>query len=140
MLLHFHNPTCAYNQHFNLHQKTVPLLQSIFTSYSTLTCSKNSPYHPHQYPLPLYLSNLSLPFFCVLPSQQSIPKMFSLPQTFFQFRLCQGTSELGSLARTGTVLISLFFLKVWQVIAGLTITDSLLLRLRKLLYNRCEKP
>ena len=33
-------------------------------------------------------------------------------------------------------LISLFFFKVWEVITGLTITDSLLLRLIKLVYCR----
>ena len=27
VLLHFHNPTCAYNPPYNLHQKFVPLLQ-----------------------------------------------------------------------------------------------------------------
>ena len=33
-------------------------------------------------------------------------------------------------------LIFLFFLKIWTVITGLTITDSLLLRLTKLMYFR----
>ena len=45
-----------------------------------------------------------------------------------------GTRELESLATTDIVWISPFFLKVWTVITGLTITDSLLLRLRKLVY------
>ena len=34
LLLHYHNPTCAYNHPFNLHQKSVRLLQSIFISIS----------------------------------------------------------------------------------------------------------
>ena len=38
-----------------------------------------------------------------------------------------------------TVLISPFFIKVWAVITGLTIADSSSLRLRKLLYWRCDK-
>ena len=32
MLPHFHNPSFAYNHPYNLHQKSVLLLQSIFTS------------------------------------------------------------------------------------------------------------
>ena len=32
VLLVFHSPTCAYNHSYNLHQKSVPLLQSTFTS------------------------------------------------------------------------------------------------------------
>ena len=48
--------------------------------------------------------------FCAQPSQQSAPKAFSLPQPFSQFRLHQGTRELGSLVRTQAVLISPFLL------------------------------
>ena len=137
VLLHFHNFARAYNQRCNLHQKTVPLLQLIFTSYSTLICSQNPPYDLHQHPLLLYLSNFSPPFFCVQPFKNSTPKIFSL--LFCQFRLRQGARELGRLVRTQIVLISHFFLKVWRTIAGLTITDSSLLRLRKLVYCRCSK-
>ena len=42
----------------------------------------------------------------------------------------------GSLLRTHTVVTSPFFLKVWTEITGPTITDSFLLRLRKLMYMR----
>ena len=59
-------------------------------------------------------------------------KIFSLPQPFSLFRLLQGIKELCSLVTNNTVLISSFFLKVWTVITGLAITNSLLLRLRKL--------
>ena len=55
--------------------------------------------------LPLYLSNFSLPYFCVQPSKQSTPRIFFLPP-FSQFRLRQGTRELGSHVRTDTVLLS----------------------------------
>ena len=83
----------------------------------------------------LYLSSF-LPFsFCVQPSQQSAPKIISLCQLFSQFRLSQGTRELGSLVSTDTVLISPFFFKWWTMITGLIITDSLLLRLRKLVQS-----
>ena len=56
-------------------------------------------------------------------SQQSTPKILSLPYPFSQFRLREGTRKLGSLMRTDTVLISIFFLKVCTVITGLTTTD-----------------
>ena len=51
VLLHFHNPTCAYNQCYNLHQKTVPLLQSIFTSL----------FHPYLFTKSSLRSPLTLP-------------------------------------------------------------------------------
>ena len=56
-------------------------------------------------------------------SQQSTPKILSLPYPFSQFRLREGTRKLGSLMRTDTVLISISFLKVCTVITGLTTTD-----------------
>ena len=103
VLLHFHSPNYAYNHLYNLDQKTVPLLQSIFTflfqgqflpPYSTW--SQNHIYNSHEHSLCLYLSNFAPPYFCVQPSQQSSPKLFFLSQPFSQFRLCQETTELGS--------------------------------------------
>ena len=73
-----------------------------------------------QHALPLYLSNFSSLYFCVQPSQQCTSKIFSLPQLFSQFRR--------------SILISTCFLKVWTVKTELTITDSLSLRRRKLVY------
>ena len=64
------------------------------------------------------------------------PGSIGVLQPFSQFRLHQGTSELGTLVRTYTVLISPFFLVVWAVTTVLTIIDFLSLRLRKLLYYR----
>ena len=58
-------------------------------------------------------------YFCMQPSQQSTPKIFSLHQPFNQFKLHQGTKELWSLVRNDTVLITPFFLKVWTVRTGL---------------------
>ena len=66
-----------------------------------------------------------LPTSCVQPSQRSTPKIFFLPHPFDQFRLHQETRELGSLVKTGTVLIFPFFRKVRTVITGLTITNFL---------------
>ena len=103
--------------------------------YSTINFLQNRPFNPHKQFLSLY-QQFFTPYFCVLPSQQSTPKMFSPPQPFSQFRLRQGIRELGTLVRTGTVLNSPFLLKVWTVVTGLRITDSLSLRLRKLVYWR----
>ena len=64
------------------------------------------------------------PYFWAQPSQQSTPKVFSLPQPFSQFRLHQAAREIGSLVRTNTVLFSPLTLKVWTVTTRLTITDS----------------
>ena len=53
----------------------------------------------------------------------------NLHQKFRQFRLCQGTRELGSIVRTDTVLIPPFFLKLWTVRAVISLisyrSDSL---------------
>ena len=73
-----------------------------------------------QHAFSLYLSSFSSPYFCVQSSQQSTSKIFSISQLFSQFKL--------------SILISTCFLKVWTVITGLTITDSLSLMLRKLVY------
>ena len=70
------------------------------------------------------------------PSQQSIAKISSLPQPLSQFSLHQGTRELGCLFGTDIILTSHFFLKVWTVTTGLTITGSLSLRIRNLVYCR----
>ena len=109
-------------------------LQSIFTSIS----------HPYLFTKSLRLtlpSSISQQFFnffffFVQLSQQSTPKTFSQPEPLSQFRLRWGISELVSLVRTGIVLNSSFFLKAWTVITGLTITDTLSPRLRKLAYSR----
>ena len=110
---------------YNLQQKFVPLLQSVFTSL----------FHPYlltksSLQIPLTLSSsisqqFSPPYFRVKPSQQTSPKIFSLRHPCSQFRLPQGTRELGSIVRTNTNLISPFFLKVWTMISGLTTTNSL---------------
>ena len=84
------------------------------------------------------LTNYAIPqhFFTFLFLRTAILASVFLPQPFNQFRLRQATSEQGSLARTDTVLISVFSLKVWTEITGFTITDSLSLRFRKLVYSR----
>ena len=59
VLLHFHNPTCAYNHLYNLHQKSAPLLQATFTSLF----------------LPYFLTKSSLQSPVIFPS--------TIPQQFF---------------------------------------------------------
>ena len=119
-----------------LHQKSVSLLQSIFIP---LFC-------PHLFTKSSLQSSLTFPSsipqqFCTTSFlRTTIPTIYTknifLPQPFSQFRLHQGTRELGNLVRTDTVLISPFFLKVWTAMTGLAKTDSSLLRLRKLVYCR----
>ena len=109
--------------------------QSIFTSL----------FHPFLLTKSFLQSPITIPFcippsFCVEPSQQYTPRIFSLPHHFCQFRLRQGTRDRGSLFSINTVLICPFLLKVWPLITGITITDSLSLRIKKLIYFRCGKP
>ena len=93
--------------------KTVPLLQSSFTSlFHPYLFTELSLQSPLRFPF-FTPQQFSPPFVHVQPTQQSTPKIFSPPWLFRQFRLCQGTRELGSLVRTDTILISSFFLKVW---------------------------
>ena len=114
VLFHFHNPTCAYNQHHNFHQKFSSA--SLFRPYLFIKSFLQSP---------LTLPSSIPPCFWIQQSLQSTSKVIYPSRPFSQFRLQQGTNEKGSLVRTDTVLISVFFLKVQTGITGLTITDSL---------------
>ena len=89
--------------------------------YSTLNCSQNRPFNAF-YATAIF----HLPIFAYHHPNNLHQKNF----------LHQGIRELGTLVRTGTVLISPFLLKVWTVVTGLTIPDSLSFRLRKLVYWR----
>ena len=128
-----------------------PTLQSPSNICSSTSVNFHLPVHPllvHKIILTISTNNitsaiLSLTLFCVQPSQQPTPKIpFTqwqlFIQPFIQFRMREGTRELGNLV--STLLISTFFLKVWTVITGLTISDYLLLRIRKFVYCRCGKP
>ena len=115
----------------------------------------------------LYSVNFHIPILVLLVQKSSLQSPLTLPSsipqqfpTSFFLRTTISTSytknifpistnlpihtkgpevrNLGSLLRTGTVLISPFF--VWTVKTGLTITDSLLLRLWILVYFRSGKP
>ena len=98
LFVHTTTPTiCNKNPFFYFCQFSPP--------YSTLTWSQNHLYNPHQHSLPLHLSHFS-------PPNKLHQKIFSLPQPFSQFRLCQGPRELGSLVGTDTAWICPFFLKV----------------------------
>ena len=98
--------------------KTVPLLQSMFASlFNPYLFTKSS----LQYPL--YLSSFQTSLLLPTPIPIIYTKIFSLTQPFCYFSLRQRTRELGNLVKSDTILISYFFLKVSEVIAGLTITD-----------------
>ena len=114
VLFHFHNPTCAYNHHHNFHQKFSSA--SLFRPYLFIKSFLQSP---------LTLPSSIPPRFCIQQSLQSTSKVIYPSRPFSQFRLQQGTNEKGSLVRTDTVLISVFFLKVQTGMTGLRITDSL---------------
>ena len=120
VLLHFHSPDYAYNHLYNLHQKSVSLLESIFISL----------FFPYLFTKSSLQSSLTFPSsipqqFCISSFlRATIPTIYTknnfLPQQFSQFRIHQGAMELGNSVRTDTGLISPFFLKVWTVITGLT--------------------
>ena len=112
-------------------RKLIPLLQStlasLFHPYLITKLSLLSPLT-----LTLHLSRFS-------PPSNLNQKIFSLPQPFSQFRLHQGDRESGSLVKTYHCFnLSFFFsfFRVQAVITGLTITDFLSFRLRKLMYCR----
>ena len=126
LLVHTTTPSISFLKILNSFLFFSQFLLSIYLSI-ILTISINKS-------LLLYLRNFSPPYFCIQTSQQSTPEMFSLTQPYNQFTLREETRELGSLVRTDTILLSSFLIKVWTVIAGLTTTDSLSPRLRKLVY------
>ena len=133
MLFHFHNPTCAYNHLYNPHQNFsstnfhLPILHLLVHKIILAIPTQSPLTLPSSIPQHLFTS-----LFLLKQSLQSTSKLFSLPHPFSHFRLRQSTNEQESLSRTNTVLISVFLFKVLTEITGLTITDSLLLRLRKL--------
>ena len=118
----------------NLHQKSVLLPVNFHLPIPPFLVHKIILTIPNNNPL-LYTS---------LFLRRTIPTIYtkniSLPHHFCQFRLCQETRDLGSLFSINTVLICPFLLKVWALITGITITDSLSLRIKKLIYFRCGKP
>ena len=115
-VLHFYNPTCACNHPYNLHQKSIPSLQTVFNFlFHHYLFAKLSLQSPRR----LYSSKRQQLF----TSKQSTPKIFSLPQPFSQCRLRQGNRKLECLVMTNTVVISSFCLKVWTVITELTTTE-----------------
>ena len=76
VLLNYRSHTCVYNHLFNLHQESVPLLQSTFTSlFHPYLFTKLSLQSPVTLPSS-YLRNFSSPYFCLQPSQQLLQKYF----------------------------------------------------------------
>ena len=141
MLLHFHNPSCGYNQCCNPYQETVPLLQSIFTSL----------FHPYLFTKSSLQSPLTLPsyiiqqFFTSVSLRATIPTIYTKnifpTSNILPIQAASRYQDVREYCEDWHCLISPFFLKVWTVIAGLTHnTDSLSIRLKKLIYSSCDKP
>ena len=95
-------------------------LQSPLQSPSKIRSSNSVNFHLPKSPLLVHKIILAIPtntfffytsailqqlIFCVQPSQQFTPKIFSLFQPFSKFRLRQETRELGSLVKAETSLI-----------------------------------
>ena len=101
---------------YNIHEKFVQFSPPYSTLVQTIivTIRINTPFHHTSV---IFL----LPIFAYYH-----PNNLPLPPAFIEFRLRERTKELRSLVRADTVLISRFSLKVWPVITGNTITDSLL--------------
>ena len=76
--------------------------------------------------------------FCPTPFNYTPPEVLDVANHMARQanQIYQGTKGLWSLVRNDTFLISPFFLKIWTVITGLTISDSLSLWLRKLVHCR----
>ena len=117
------SPFLHFSQ-FSLPYSPLLVHKAILTILTSLTLSFPN---PHQFFTFLFLHT-------AIPTNYT--KSIFLTSDFSQYRLCQEIIEQESLARTGTVSISPFFLKVWTRKAGLTITDSLWLSLRKLMHCR----
>ena len=138
MLNSLQNGSCSFNfTTLIIHTTT---LQSPPQTLSSTSVSFHLPIPPLFFKKNIHTSTLTLPSSIpqqsTIPSQQSTPKIFFLPQPFSQFILRQRTKELWILARSDTVLVSPVVLKLWTVKTGLTITDSLLPMLRKTFYWR----
>ena len=105
VLFQFRNLTCKYNHPCNLHQKSVPPLQLIFTAlFSPYLFIKLSLESPLTLP-----SSIPQQFFTSLFLRTAIPKIYIKSISLFtRFRLRRGANEKGSRVRTDTVLISLF--------------------------------
>ena len=71
VLVHYYNPTCAYNQCYNLQQKSVLLLQSIFTLHPYLFTKSSL-----QSPL-TFSSSILQQFFTSFFLRTNIPTMYT---------------------------------------------------------------
>ena len=95
MLPHFYNPICAYSHPYNIHQKCVSLLQSIFTSLShSYLFAKSSIRTPLTLPFctPQQFSTspclrTTIPAIRTRNSYPTAPEIVSLPQPFSQINL-----------------------------------------------------
>ena len=143
MLNSLENGRCSFIS-TTLHLPPLQSLPKICSSISVNFLFSISPLFVHKIILaiptntPFYYSTTVLTslLFTYNHPQNLHQKHFLYLRQFIQFSLSQKTRDLGSIMRTDTFLISSFFVKVWKMIAGFTIADSLSLRLRKLVYSK----
>ena len=140
MHLHFHNGTCAYNQCCNIQQKTVLLLQSIFTSlFHSYLFTKSSLQSPLTLP-----SSIAQQFFTSLFLCATIPTIYTKNVFSLSTTSSIQAAPRDQWARKSFEDWNCFNLSLLSQSLNsenrLTITDYLLLRLWKLVYCRCGKP
>ena len=118
MLIYFHNSTCEHSHHYSLHQKSVPLLHSMFGSLFYPYLFKKSSEHS---PLTLF-SSIPQQFFTSLFLRTITPTIYtknvfstSAIEPIQAASWDQGAREF---YETRHCLISPLFLKVWTVTAG----------------------
>ena len=122
----------VHTTHFyNLHQNSVPLptlvnfhlpIPPLLFNKIILTTSTNTPF--------IYATAI----FHLAIFGYNHPS--NLHQKYFPYHSNLANSNCVKEQESYEVLISPLFLKVWTVMTGLTITDSLLLRLKKLVHCR----
>ena len=119
--------------------KSCLCIQSSLQSQTKIFSSTSVNFHLQIPPLLIPKTILTIPtntaFLCTF---LHLPTIFTKKYFPYLSHLANSGCVIGpmSLARSDTVSISPFFLKVWTVITGRTITDSLLFGLIKLVYCR----
>lgn len=105
-----------------------PLHWLIKTPLQSLKTTLSSTSAIFQLPVPT-------PYLITKPSWESLPTLPSYtPQPPSQFRLYQEPNERGNIVRIDTAIISSCLTRAWSGLSVLTITDFLLLSLRKVMY------
>ena len=130
MLLHFHNPSCGYNQRCNLYQETVPLIQSILASLFLYYLFTKS-FLKFPLTLPSYINQQ---FFSNLFLRTTIPIIYTknvfFTSNIISIQAASRYQEVREYCEDWHCLTSSFFLEEWRVIAGFTHNPWFFIRLR----------